>query len=124
MELAWVTQGWFVLVALAAYRLTRLWISDKLPPLPLLREKILTWVDRDFTNSTEENPTIDRWTAKVALYGAMPLSYLVTCYWCVGFWISLGTAAFAAFTPPWLWQPAVAVLALSAVVGLLGRLDD
>lgn len=34
-----------VLVALAAYRLTRLWVDDKLPPLPWFRSVVTDWAN-------------------------------------------------------------------------------
>ena len=124
VNLTWIgSPVWLVVNALVAYRLTRLWIQDMVPPLPWLRDKIKTWAHRDFNNSTSENPTIDRWTAQVERYGQPPILYLVDCYWCAGYWISLLTFLAASIIPATAWTIFALPLALSAVVGLLGTRD-
>lgn len=124
MSLEWAENPvWLVINALCAYRLTRLWIDDMLPPLPWLRHKIKIWIDRDFINSTSENPAVGRWTRKVALYGQMPLMYLLTCYWCAGFWVSIAVTLAASLIPSTAWTLLALPFALSAVVGLLGTRD-
>lgn len=94
MSLAWVEHPLLLVVnVLAAFRLTRLWISDSLPPLPRLRRYLLRRL------------------------GTNPLAELVDCPWCAGWWISLGVVLLASTGSWWSW---VAVpLAVSALVGLL-----
>lgn len=46
-SLEWVTNPlWLIVNALVAYRLTRLWVADMLPPLPRLRESVERWAER------------------------------------------------------------------------------
>lgn len=125
MDFTWVSHPvWFVVVALAAYRLTRLWVEDSLPPLPRVRAAIDRWAQ-------------DRWDAKVYaderprdshlrhLYGQdAPLSALVSCYWCSGFWFALGCVLVATLVPLQVWALPFLALALSAVTGLLSRITD
>jgi hypothetical protein len=114
---------WLIVNALVAYRLTRLWIDDKVPPLPWLREKVQAYADRDFVNSTNENPTVERWSKQIERYGQPPLMFLINCYWCAGFWISAGTVLAAVLIPASVWPFIALPLALSAIVGLLGTRD-
>lgn len=87
--------------ALAAYRLTRLWTRDSLPPLPAIRQHVLQKLDeiQDAKGSHE----------------AHPLAALVDCPWCIGFWISVGVVGAATLTPR-AWRPLATALAFSAVV--------
>jgi hypothetical protein len=84
--------------AAAAYRLTRLLQVDSLPPLPAVRSWLIT------------------------RYPDHPLIELVSCPWCLGFWVSVGVVAADAFVPK-LWRPLALSLALSAAVGHLRGLD-
>lgn len=124
VNLAWTSSPvWLVINTLVAYRLTRLWIDDTVPPLPVWRHKLAMWIDRGYHQSTPENPTIERWSKKVATYGQMPLMYLVTCYWCVGFWVSVLVTLAASLIPSTVWPLIAVPFALSAVVGLIGTRD-
>lgn len=84
--------------AAAAYRLTRLLQVDSLPPLPAVRSWLIT------------------------RYPDHPLIELVSCPWCLGFWVSAGVVAADAMAPK-LWRPLALALALSAAVGHLRGLD-
>lgn len=84
--------------AAAAYRLTRLLQVDSLPPLPAVRAWLIT------------------------RYPDHPLIELVSCPWCLGFWVSVGVVAADALVPK-LWRPLALSLALSAAVGHLSGLD-
>lgn len=89
----------FLVLSLAAYRLTRLIIRDTI--VDSLRNKV--W-DRFPPESTK-------------------IGYLISCPWCMGFWFSLGLYFCYTIVPlQTLWISHV--LALSAVVGLLTALDD
>ena len=95
MTLAWVSSVWLVVHALAAFRLTRLWLLDSLPPLPAIRHHVLQkWGNKWWTD-------------------------LFVCGWCAGFWISAAVVAFASspLAPAWNWLSLA--LAVSAVVGLM-----
>lgn len=124
MNTAWFhSPTWLIINALVAYRLTRLWIDDQVPPLPWVREKIQAYADRDFRESTSENSTIEAWSRKVERYGQPPVMFLINCYWCAGFWISIGTVLAASLLPVSVWPFVALPLALSAIVGLLGTRD-
>ena len=84
-----------IVLALAAFRLTRLVVEDS------ITDSLRDWV-------SVRSPFLSR---------------LIDCYWCAGFWVSVGVvvAHAAAPTPTyWLALP----FALSAVVGLLSTLTD
>lgn len=87
--------------ALAAYRLTRLWTRDSLPPLPAIRQHVLDKLDEI---QNRRGVATDH-----------PLTELVRCPWCVGFWISVGVVG-AATLAPRAWRPLATALAFSAVV--------
>jgi hypothetical protein len=137
VNLAWLESPVLLFVAmLAAYRLTRLWTVDTLPPLPRVRAAIEHWAHQRwqpavrleyhrrglYAQSPEEMAADQR---TVDLYnGEPPLTKLVTCPWCSGFWISAGVVLAASLLPAWLWWPLAATLALSAVTGLIAARDD
>lgn len=52
-----------------------------------------------------------------------PLAKLITCPWCFGFWTSAAVVALHALLPAW-WPYAAAVLAFSAVAGLLATWEQ
>lgn len=99
----------FALLALGAFRLTRLVGWDTLPPVARARARLLR---------TRGSPDGVVWHERVLL------GELVECPFCIGFWICL--ACYGA----WLLAPTAAlvvltVLALSGVVGLLAKnLDE
>lgn len=53
--------------------------------------------------------------------GEHPVTSLVGCYWCVGFWVALLAVLLASLLPVAVWLPVAAVLALSATTGLLSQ---
>lgn len=128
MNLAWTRDPiTLLLTLLTAYRLTRLWISDTLPPLPRLRRFLYQKLENRWARLTNEGGSDDRsWSDKYYPYGKEinsitgPLSYLLDCYWCSGFWISLATVAAASFTHPTIWMVFTLPFAFSAVIGLIG----
>jgi hypothetical protein len=114
-----------VLNALVAYRLTRLWIEDALPPLPRVRQYLGRRAYERWTRQTHPaEATTARWSEiddlKRAYDDTPPLSYLLDCYWCSGFWISLAVFLVASLIPLTVWILIAVPFALSAVVGLLG----
>lgn len=95
--------------AAAAYRLTRLWLKDDLPPLPAVRAAIATKAARyEDAHNGAEHPLL-------------PLSY---CWWCSGFWISLGVVVLASSPLAPLWRPLAHALAFSTTTGLISRHDQ
>ena len=124
MNLAWTSDPvWLVINALVAYRLTRLWVDDMVPPLPRWREKIEDWANRAITNPDSSAEETEKWSAQVALYGQPVVLYLVKCYWCVGFWMSILVTLAASLIPSTAWALLALPFALSAVVGLIGTRD-
>lgn len=81
-----------IVAALAAYRITRLLIDDE------VIERPRNWV-------------LDRFP--------LWLDNLFTCYWCIGFWVSVLVLAFAWNVPASSWV--LAPFAISAVVGLIAE---
>lgn len=146
-DLAWVASPlWLVVNALAAFRLTRLWVADMLPPLPRMRDAVERWaterwapdkaLERHEETRHADPMAISRESGGVlspahddpdrallttwSLYGGTPpLAYLVTCAWCSGYWISLGVFLAATLFPTVVWAFLAVPLAFSAVVGLL-----
>lgn len=100
MSLAWVGTVWFIIYALAAYRVTRLITHDSLPPMARLRDYVL-----------------DRW-------GHSPWSELIVCPWCMGFWVSVATVAVASSPADPVTRWPATGFAMSAIVGLLASRDD
>jgi hypothetical protein len=140
VNLTWTAQPVALIInALAAYRLTRLWIDDMLPPLPRIRK----WIDKrtgwwsliygklrrfdrrhpgDLTDAeqAQRDQLIDQAKRRIALYQGEPAAgYLLTCYWCTGFWIGLGVFLAASLLPGILWTILAVPLALSATTGLI-----
>lgn len=94
MKTAWTREPLAVaLVALAAFRVTRLLQLDSILDAP--RRRFL------------DKHAADRW------------GELVNCPWCLGWWVSLAVVLAASTLPRALWEPAVVALAGSAVVALL-----
>jgi hypothetical protein len=97
----------FSILALAAFRCWRLISEDEILQVP--RRKIvrlpIEWEDGD--------PIPNEYRIGIAQF--------ISCFWCAGFWISVGIWAL------WLWQPEWTTglsvpLALSAAVGAVGSL--
>lgn len=95
MNTAWSRDPLAVLiVALAAHRLTRLGLLDTMP-LGALRQRL---IDREPGGRVAE---------------------LLTCPWCLGWWVSLAVVLAACVLPRALWQPIAVALAASTVTALL-----
>jgi len=106
-------EWWLVaLASLAAYRVTRLVTSDKITE-PFF-DRIRFGLER-------------RWYAKHGPVGSdthfnSKLAYLLSCPWCLGFWVS-GVTTVIVSVAYGLDYPILTWLAMSAVVGFLGRID-
>lgn len=118
-SLDWTTSPlWLAINALAAYRLTRLWVTDMLPPLPRVRRAVEAWAHQRWeTRGLTDN--YEHGSVWMVYAGMPPLAYLVTCAWCSGYWISLAVFLFATLFPTAVWAFLAVPLAFSAVVGLL-----
>lgn len=128
MDLTWISTPWALVVVLAAFRLTHLWITDELPPLPVWRKRLTRRIDQHWRTKVLEarrRDAIDTYDQHdLEEYSQPPLAFLLNCYWCVGFWVSLACALAASFLPLAVWGLPFAVLALSALVGFLSRMTD
>lgn len=85
-----------VVEALAVYRATKLLQQDDLPPLPVIREKLMA-----------------RW-------GASPWSALLDCPWCLSVWVGGASVALRHLAPRF-WRVGASVLASSAVAGVISE---
>lgn len=111
--------------ALAIARLTRLINQDKIaaPLRDRIERRVTFWA------SVAERST-DRDTAAAAQtrYRRWDMAaYFVGCPWCVGFWLSLGTAIVPVLLIGWPWWTLIGVaLATSHLIGVTARftLDD
>lgn len=82
------------ILVLAVHRLTRMGLLDTMP-FGALRDKLIN-----------RNPT-----GRVA--------ELLTCPWCLGWWVSAGVVLAACVLPRPVWQPIAVALAASSVTALL-----
>lgn len=88
----------FIILALAAYRITHLITTDAIADK--FREKVWS----KFAPSTR-------------------IGYLITCNWCTGFWVSFGLVAGASILPQLTFVVSL-IMAMSAVVGLISALIE
>jgi hypothetical protein len=98
----------FVILALGAFRLTRIIGWDTFAPLVRLR----VWASGRTLEGGEVKVTNDRrpeW-----------IDQLLECPWCLGWWVSLATA-FSWWAWPTVTLAIALPLALSAVVGLVAK---
>lgn len=138
MSLDWINNPWLIAVnVLASFRITRLVVADAFPFGPL-RLRISDWANDRWGPLQRLNrasvrlqpddvevpqPTRAGDARKLMAYdGTAPLAYLVSCPWCAGPYVSVIVALLAS-TGTWWTYPA-AVLATSAVIGLLATLTD
>jgi hypothetical protein len=144
LNIEWIDSPlWLAVNALVAYRLTRLWVSDMLPPLPRVRMWIedrssAMWgpnrrkaamLEQDPVGRYSDYPGGERQREADELTRNLyahtpPIAYMVTCPWCSGFWISLVVALLASLIPLAVWAIPAVALAFSAVVGLLASITD
>jgi hypothetical protein len=107
-----MTEWWLVaLASLAAYRVTRLVTSDKITE-PIF-ERLRWWLENRWLVEHESGSDTE-WNSKLA--------YLLSCPWCLGFWVSGVTTVLVSMAYG-LDYPILTWLAMSTVVGFLGRID-
>lgn len=104
--------GLFILLALACYRVTRLVTTDK------ITEPIFDRLRFGLEH---------RWYAKHGPEGSdthfnSKLAFMLSCPWCLGFWVS-GAGTLLVSLAYGLDYPILTWLALSTIVGFLGRFD-
>lgn len=116
-----MSEAWlFVLGTLAAYFVT--WVTVESTIAQPIVDPVRKWLERrwirkhagddeDLTYLFEHSPT---WNAKLA--------YLLSCIPCLGFWVS-GACTVLLSVAYGLDYPVVAWLAMSGIVGLIGRFD-
>jgi hypothetical protein len=106
-------EWWLVALAtLATYRVVRLVITDKITE-PIF-DRIRFGLER-------------RWYAKHGPEGSdthfnSKMAFLLSCPWCLGFWVS-GVTTVVVSMSYGLDYPILTWLAMSTVVGFLGRID-
>ena len=84
-----------ILSIVAIYRITAIIIDDRVFDRP-----------REFIESRVKGTWID-------------VPYLITCYWCLSFWVGLLCLPLMIFLP-YIWVPLAFVLTASAASGILG----
>lgn len=107
--------------ALAAHRVTRLIVSDKITEN--FRGRIVRAAYRargdEFAWSDDGKIPKREWAVMPKQDADAPmLAYFMTCPWCVGMYVSAGVAV-AQKVAPRFWNPIARVLAASSVAGLL-----
>ena len=104
----------FVLGTLAAYRVTRLVVADKIAE-PYM-ERVRWWLERRwFSKHPDEDGSQTEWNSRLA--------YMLSCPWCFGFWVSGATTVILSVAYG-LSYPVIAWLAMSTAIGFLGRIDS
>ena len=98
-----------VLVALASFRLTRLFVYDKI--MQFFRD----WFLNSAIVVTDGEALLVR--TKPSRGPRKTITELLSCPWCFGLWITTITT-FAYFATPFTWFP-IAIFALAGIVSLL-----
>jgi hypothetical protein len=136
-----VTALWLVILALAAYRVTRLLIRDDFPPVAAVRGWLLDRFPGDLTvwEGDEVEQSGHSWVVSSSGLPVVPfeeedgttawtslrshwIGDLIECPWCLGFWVSLiGVGSLVLWGDELWWQILAASFAISALVGLLWK---
>lgn len=130
-----------VVVVLGAWRITRLVVRDAFPPIARIRDWIIERHPTDDTAFLGSHVTDPDMTATFTIHGTpvlmgddehgMPIWFpirdtviggLISCVWCIGFWIATATVAAYAWTPSWT-VITLTPFALSAAIGFVDRAD-
>jgi hypothetical protein len=114
-----VSFGWFVLICLASYRLTRLVTTDKLST-PLRTWTIRRWPAYSAPMEDEAGLPIENTSTTYPRWQVV----LVHCDWCVSVWMALLLTLAVVLYLRAAWLAGVLVwLSAAAVAGLLPRLE-
>lgn len=115
-------EWWLVaLASLAAYRLTRIVTTDKItgPIFDNIRQRLeIRWIRRHAENDEDRARLFSQ-----TEYFNSKLAFLLSCPWCLGFWVS-GVVTVILSVAYGLDYPILTWLAMSTVVGFLGRIDS
>ena len=119
-----IPSPWIGLVlALAAFRITRLIGWDDLPPVARAR----AWVTGASMRSQSTSNTAMRLTNDESkdtwVYKRPLLAHMITCPYCMGFWVAAVTYIAWVFVPTQMLYVA-AVFALSGAIGIIARMLD
>lgn len=118
--------GQLVVDALAAYRLTKLVVDDQLTAEvrdAIIEAAYVAAGRREGVLADHEGArTPGFWADEIVPNDPDPpkLAFLVTCPWCAGMWVALGTVAAGRIAPK-LWRPLADALATSAAAGLIAE---
>lgn len=108
----------------AAARLTRLVVVDEFPPTVWLRRRVFMVALARKTAGLDKTKQPLSYSVAVDKARAWPPYKLITCPWCLGFWISLATVTVGYLQPhAWWFLIPAAALTCSYAVGVLARLD-
>ena len=104
----------FILLALASFRLTRLVIFDKITEF-IRRPFFVEWteVNEDGEEETYIRPKekgIQSWIGE-----------LLSCYWCMGVWSSIGLYGGFIFFPS-IFQPIIVIFAIAGLAAFIETL--
>jgi len=89
IELSWLN---FVIIILASFRLTHLIVFDE----------ITNFIRKPFLNVSYEKDSTGNLVRKVDIKGkgfTYQIGLLLSCYWCVGIWSSIGLVTLYYFIP-------------------------
>lgn len=103
----------FILLALASYRITRIVTQDKITER--IFDRLRWWFERRWYDRHDEAGSDTEFNSKLA--------YLLSCAWCLGFWVS-GVGTLLVSVVYGLDYPVLTWLAVSTLVGLIGRVDS
>src|SRR5262245_7208170 len=107
----------YMLIILVTYRITRLIIEDRVPPLGPLRDKIMLWWDPTGDPRAQEG-MVAHWG-----YLGKSLRYLFGCPWCMSVWVGAGVVyVFTLYVSVPL--PYAAWIVAAAGAGLAATLED
>lgn len=133
--IAGVTPLALLIVALAAYRITRIITTDSISEPA--RERIYRWAWVEPDEVLAYAVAQERWAGESLPFQTdaddppppLPrrgglrtwLNQLVQCAWCMGVWVSAGTYAVWRW---WTWEPVHVLIVMLAVAGVQGWLQS
>ena len=118
----WLT---YILIALAAHRLTRIVTRDKFPLIAVPRYYITNWLDPSDEYRqlyARKHPDREPPKTRLGLFG-QSVAYLLECDWCVSVWVS-GAVVYCTSTWTSVPLPVLVWLAASTVTGLIASTES